>query len=799
MRKNNHIALRLMSKSLLAVAFLGIWPVLSSWAADEVTRISLPQESALGLTKSPAPEDYVWTSPSKNSSESMPLGGGDVGANVWVEDGDILFYLSRSGAFDENNTLLKLGRFRLHLNPSPFVSDANDFEQRLSLHEGYMSIKAAGTEVQLWVDVFHPVLHVEVSSRNKVSVDIAYENWRTSDVPLTKAEGQQSSYKWIVPKQTKTRRDSIDAQPSRLYFGHRNAEQTVFDFVVAQQQLSAYKDSLYNPLAHRTFGGSLSAEGMYYTHVEQLSDVHGRSYSAWHYATKQPVSRQHIQVAMHIDNAETWTSWKKELDQISNGVRLKKDRTASRTWWRNYWQRSHITTGTTAPDSLRAALRHYALFRYMLGCNAYSAWPTKFNGSLFTFDPVGVDAKSSFTPDYRRWGGGTHTAQNQRLVYWGMLKSGDFDMMPAQLDYYLRLLPTAELRSRHYWGHEGACFTEQIENFGLPNPAEYGTKRPAGFDPGLEYNAWLEYEWDTALEFCQMALDMHRYAGINIDRYEPLIISVLTFFDEHYRMLARQRGRKDLNAEGHLVLYPGSACETYKMTYDASSTVAALRRVTTDYLTYRHQRYSVESDSLFAQTPIATLLQRIPPVPTRVLDGHTMIAPARLWERVNNTETPQLYPVFPWRLYGVASDSLDIAINTYLYDPDALKFRSHVGWKQDNIWAACLGLTDEAARLTMAKLAHGPHRFPAFWGPGFDWTPDHNWGGSAMIGLQEMLVQERDGKILLFPAWPKTWDVDFKLHLLDSTTISVSLQDGQVSRLEVFPASRLKDVVSLLK
>ena len=65
----------------------------------------------------------------------------------------------------------------------------------------------------------------------------------------------------------------------------------------------------------------------------------------------------------------------------------------------------------------------------MLGCNAYSQWPTKFNGGLFTFDPMYVYQIMEFTPDFRKWGGGTMTAQNQRLVYWPMLKSGDFDLM----------------------------------------------------------------------------------------------------------------------------------------------------------------------------------------------------------------------------------------------------------------------------------------------------------------------------------------------------------------------------------
>lgn len=55
--------------------------------------------------------NVVWNTSSRNSSESMPCGGGDIGMNVWVEEGDVLFYLSRSGTFDENNCLLKQGVF----------------------------------------------------------------------------------------------------------------------------------------------------------------------------------------------------------------------------------------------------------------------------------------------------------------------------------------------------------------------------------------------------------------------------------------------------------------------------------------------------------------------------------------------------------------------------------------------------------------------------------------------------------------------------------------------------------------
>jgi hypothetical protein len=79
--------------------------------------------------------DYSWTTPSHNSSESMPCGGGDIGLNVWVENGDLLFYVSRSGAFDENNTMLKQGRFRIRLTPNPFLS-TTDFRQTLESEQG---------------------------------------------------------------------------------------------------------------------------------------------------------------------------------------------------------------------------------------------------------------------------------------------------------------------------------------------------------------------------------------------------------------------------------------------------------------------------------------------------------------------------------------------------------------------------------------------------------------------------------------------------------------------------------------
>lgn len=716
----------------------------------------------------------------------MPCGGGDIGLNIWVENGDVLFYFARSGTFDENNTLLKLGRVRLKITPNPFNEDL--FEQKLNLNDGYVSIKGSNinneVDLRIWVDVYNPVINIDVESNKKISVEALYENWRYKDRLLRKNESNQNSYKWASPQGLMTKKDSIKFDNNTILFFHKNEDPTIFDVTVKQQGLENYKSIIYNPLSDLIFGGQL--EGEDFIKKEETYGVYNTTdYKAWSIITKEKVKKTNLRLKLYTQQTDEISEWRENLKSVSNGS-LKK----TVSWWNDFWKRSWIYIEPDKSNSKWFEIgKNYQLFRYMLGCNAYGTYPTKFNGGLFTYDPIFTDTLFSFTPDFRKWGGGTHTAQNQRLVYFPMLKSGDFEMMTPQFDFYNRLLPVAELRSKIYWGHEGASYTEQIENFGLPNPSEYGWKRPDGYDAGLEYNAWLEYQWDTALEFCLMILDKETYTGEDISEYVPMIESVLTFFDEHYQYLSRKRGRMPLTEDGKLVLYPGSACETYKMAYNAVSTVSALK-VVTDRLI---KSLSASQDS----SRINYLLEfksRIPEIKTREFNGCKTIAPAWLWERINNIETPQLYPVFPWGLYGVGKPNLETARNTWHHDPDVIKFRSHIGWKQDAIWAARLGFIDEANELVEKKMENGVMRFPAFWGPGFDWIPDHNWGGSGMIALQEMLMQVDGKKIYLFPAWDKTKDVHFKLHTPYNTTVECKLENGEISFLNVSPKYRENDI-----
>ena len=737
--------------------------------------------------------NIVWNTQSQNSSESMPCGGGDIGMNVWVEQGDLLVYFSRSGTFDENNTMLKLGRLRLQMD-QPI--DSVDFMQVLRLPEGRVQVQAGlgdnYVEVLIWADVFKPVIHIDTYSSKARKLQVSYESWRHEDRTLRKNESFGNSYKWAPPKGLQMKADQIEARGGKVFFRHQNPAQTIFDVTVAQQGMEALKDSLDNPLAGLTFGGMLYGRGFCFK--DTLSGQYQQSpYKSWQLQSCRKRRHHRLHVALHSQQYDTSLSdkqieklWKRSLRKLKSSVKEKADEEKNLAWWLAFWNRSYICINPYTPvhqmDSAAYEAwkvgRNYQLFRYQLACNAYGTYPTKFNGGLFTFDPGFVNDKRAFSPDFRNWGGGTFTAQNQRLVYFPMLKSGDVDMMRPQFDYYKNLLNNTEWRSRHYWHHEGACFTEQMENFGLPNPSEYSWKRPEGFDPGMEYNKWLEYQWDTVLEFCFMILEAKRYAGIDVEAYYPLIESSLRFFEEHYEYLALQRGEPVLDENGKMNFYPGSACETYKMAKNASSTLAALHVLS--------EAFAKENISEEAKAHWQAFKAKLPALPVRTQKGKEMLAPAESWERINNTEAPQLYAVWPWRMYRMDSPAADKnrAVNTYLYDEDVQQFRTYVGWKQYNIFAACLGLTDDAKHLTLLKFQDSQHRFPSFWGPGFDWTPDHNWGGSAMIGLQEMLLQEKfDGSLAICPSWPKDWDVHFKLHAPGQTVVEAQWYQGQLQSI----------------
>ena len=257
--------------------------------------------------------DIIWTSQSKNASESMPCGGGDIGMNVWVENGELLIYVARSGSFNEHNALMKAGRIRIKLFPNPL--NGKTFKQELHLQQGYVTINGENNgvkaTVRIWADVLNPVAHIDIEANKKITVESAYESWRYQDRIIKARENFGNSWKWVAPKNTVYKKDSINFTGDDVLFYHHNPAETIFDATVTQQGMDAVKDQLYNPLKNLVFGGSFG--GKNFAPAGTYEEVYvNTDHKGW--KLKSTSSAKQHSLHLHLHTAHT-----KDIDQWKQG------------------------------------------------------------------------------------------------------------------------------------------------------------------------------------------------------------------------------------------------------------------------------------------------------------------------------------------------------------------------------------------------------------------------------------------------------------------------------------------------
>jgi len=754
----------------------------------------------------------------------MPLVGGDIGCNVWVENGDLMLYVQRSGSLSENGEFLKMGRFRLRLTPNPF-NNASSFRQELKVKDGYIELqstseKLKNTLVKLWIEVDNPLVHIDVESDADIDVVVAYESWRTEDKELLDVpDGRRERFTCFslegYPGKVIRVKDEIDFYKNGVLFYHRNPKvKLIPDILIKQQNLEEYADEIFDDIKDRTFGGYISGKGLVPAGTGE-GKYQITPFKSWNLKTEKPGKKHHISIATFIEQAETLDIWKENLLETAAKSNPEESFAETLDWWHRFWDRSHIFINPDHPDPsdpVWQMSRNYQLFRYQLGGNVYGEYPTKFNGGNLIYDPVLVKEESTFEPDWRQWGGAVHTAQNQRLVYWPMLKAGDFDAILPQFELYRKGLPGASARVEKHFGHKGALISEYMSAPGIVFGAGWGWEGdgyrargkevPFGdslatgakgyndiAEAGVMANQSCAYHWESQVEHVYMILEYHRFSGVDISKYMPFIKASLIFFDEHYQLRQKMRNGKTLDENGKLVIYPSTSCESYRGAKNPSDLISGLRACLKSMLELDETYVSEEEKAYYKK-----FLQRIPDYSFGEVDGLPIIKPAESWIKEANQELPQFYPLFPFNQFQIGDEEIGLFKNAYEKAPAFRKGKVQ-SWHQDGIQFARMGMVKEAAGYNTEKLQDSQRRFPTFWGPGHDWVPDHNWGGSGMIGLQEMLLQTIGDEIHILPAWPKMWDVNFKLHAPKNTTVEVSYKDGEIISLVVSPKSRFKDVV----
>jgi hypothetical protein len=711
------------------------------------------------------PYHVKWSEQSINSSGSMPIGNGDVGANVWVaKEGTLNLLISKTDAYSEIGRLLKIGKLEIKFSPN--ILDGKDFQQELVLEKGLLNVhvKAAGKTMKLscWIDALAPTIHIEGESNFPVEVEVSNKIWRTRSRPLTGNERHSGYGVAFRNDPFMTEVDTVLAFDQAIGWCHEN-KSSIWEMTLDNQNIAEFRKHGTDPLIGQHFGAIVGGKGFMPKDPLTLSST-------------EPMRKFDLHVVVDKSKYVSVEGWK-------NGMTSKLDKSMSANhsnskskhtaWWSLFWNKHYIIIHSdSAKEKTFEITQAYMLQRYMNACAGRGALPIKFNGSIFTVDlheDMG-SGKKGFDADYREWGG-NYWFQNTRLIYWPMLHSGDTEMMRPFFDLYLNALELGKFRTQKYFNHGGAYFPETMTPWGAYLIDNYGWDRQGKKD-GMSDNLYIRYYWQNGLELSVMMVEYFEYTRDTAyfsAKMIPFIKEILKFYDQHYKR----------DNTGKLWISPAQSLETFQEgVINPTPEIAGLLFVIEQIM--KHQ--SMFIDMNFINT-CKKLQGELPPIPVLDTKGVKSIAAgSNLGERLN-IENPELYAVFPYRIFGLDKPDLELARNTF----NARPIKRSNCWHQDAIQAALLGHTAEAKSMVTRNFLtkHEGSRFPAFWGPGNDWVPDQDHGGVTSLALQYMLIQTEGNSSTLFPAWPSAWNVEFKLHTSGEGVIEGKYEKGKGVRIRI--------------
>jgi hypothetical protein len=747
--------------------------------------------------------NITWTTPSDSSFGSMPLGNGDVGANVWVEPGgDLLFYISKVNAYDAGHYLPKLGRVRITMQPALPLAG---FRQSLVLRDGAITIHGGipGDEVdlRLWVDANKPLIRIEGTSASPRRIAVQVETLR----PF-------ADDKAPLPEKGTAAVLFSDSEP-RLAWCYRNMSSEWASRFASQNSVDMVAKTK-DPILGRTSGCVLTAEGFVRENPTTLR-------------SGEALSRFGITLRILSSQPPGIGEWLAEASKT-----IRPDWEGHKAYWKEFWERSHIFVTrcgdgefnldqcrfTQYPQGSKAYEGHkrikaselafeitqrYALERFCEAIASRGEVPPPYNGSIFTMDmPAGVlgfdKTKSApVSPDGRDWGRLSFMWQNTRHPYWSMATRGDFDTLRPGMDFVRGGLEIARDRCKKLLGIDGGFIMEASwwYNVGFFN----WDKMP----PHLKYHQ---------LATVEIPLLMTDYYEHTLDRkfLDEVLIPCADASLEYY---ANRYPRRDSRGMIHMT---GVGCvETYQGVTNPCTEIGGMK-----FLIRRLLAYPIDE---LHRARWQKLLAELPPVPLRTVRGVRLLAVGEKYESGRQIcETPELYSVYPFRQAWIGTPELmetgrqSFHVRTTSLDGtiDGQPVETG-GWQAAPVQAASLGLPREAARLAAINFhdrfigwseAMDPGsgfpcrprpRFPVFWECKMDGTPDNDHGANSANVLQSMLLQSDGRKIYLLPAWPEDWDVGFKLHAAASTTVEGVYKNGKFESLKVTPESRRADLVDL--
>ena len=713
--------------------------------------------------------DVVYEKPPREPWEAMPFGGGDLSAMVRCTGGSLVLHLTKSDAwgFQQPPDAPLGSRFFNNVSPGTVSISLGDraadlatkrFRQRLDLYRGRIVVELGeGDEritLSMWGDPQRTVLLVAIDDPQRCvpQATVEVNEWR--DSMQVWAEDQRIGAV------------EIHSRPARPH--------------LANTGMQGYFAANEDPLAGR---GTAVAVGVREATTSDLSASRKTASMrvVFHDRTSRLIAIS-CAVEPHGDpTPRALADLEVVLAEPLNELQSRRD-----AWWNGWWDKSSLQLTSEDPMAKRLC-GAYHVHLYTLGCTNRGPVPCKWDGG-----------PGLMRRDERTWGL-SEWVQEIRFTYMPLYAANRQEMAKGLTDHYTRMRPYLRRQTETMWGLDGLWIPETVLPWGhaedfvlkVDGPVRGKlTRDPQTIPYGRfeRFNGYVGFLFTAGLEICHHYLEYHDYfpdAAYLRDEAYPVMREVCRF-------VAHLLRKED---DGLYHLEPANALETWWLVRDPTDTLDGIRAVFPRFIALSEQ-YEADAE-LRAQC--AEILAHLPEPPRRFWDRTGKVAadancyapagaPGPIRES-RNFENPALYRVYPFGLSGIGSVDRDVCVHTF----NRRIFGITNSWSLDAVWAARLGLADEAARL-LGDHARRYHRFPyggwdssnsSVWPGGLSACPYVDGAGLSAFCLQEMLLQSHEDAIRVLPAAPKTWSGVFRFRARGGFLVSACFSGGVPEFVEI--------------
>ena len=304
--------------------------------------------------------DIVWETPSRHHIDSMAIGNGVVGANVWVNQaGKLCFYVARGDSFSADHILYKLGLIEISIEGRSRDELMKGFRQSTDLASGALKVQFGEAEqaiyLTLWFDAAsedlgHGMLNARSETPFAMRIDGIAWRERPETIPTIRRNPRPNS------PANKAYHAAFGTEPivfdadvvitdldGAIGWYHWNPR-SIFPKNIGMQGLDPWLEQSEDPLLHRGSGIILGGPNFEPVSETRLRSVAPQGSFDLHFFTATEIEPSEPAFVRHLNDG-----FAKARD-----ASMAKRWEQHKAWWSDFWKRSWIELAPDSPKAIEA-------------------------------------------------------------------------------------------------------------------------------------------------------------------------------------------------------------------------------------------------------------------------------------------------------------------------------------------------------------------------------------------------------------------------------------------------------------